>query len=172
MSEMHLKELFAKVRDGDKDAFVLIYNDLKHPVFTIAYRIVQSRESAEDITHDIFVKLFVSPPDSSVRNPRAWIFRMTHNLAIDTLRQKQHSNVEGANSTLATDFGDVTLRLDLERAIQKLDVQEREVLSLHLTGGLRFHEIANILNCSMPSTYRTYRKALRNLQVLLEGGVL
>ena len=94
MSETYLKEYFSRVQQGDKEAFAHIYNELKQPVFTIVCRIVQSKEIAEDVTHDVFVKLFVSPPDSSVRNPRAWIFQIARNLAIDALRKGQCIDID------------------------------------------------------------------------------
>lgn len=84
---MELKEYFSKMRDGDKEAFAHIYNELKSPVFTVSFRIVQSREAAEDITHDVFVKLYTSPPDSNVKNLKAWVFQMTRNLSLDALRK-------------------------------------------------------------------------------------
>ena len=172
MFETHLKELFEKVRTGDREAFALIYNELKQPVFTIVYRIVQSKEVSEDITHDVFVKLFVSPPDSSVKNPRAWIFQMARNRSIDTLRKKKFVNSDDASVNATDDLGHIAVRLDIESAIQKLSCIEREVLSLHLTAGLHFNEISGIVSLSMPATYRLYRKALKNLQVILEGGSL
>ena len=66
MAEINLQELFVRIQYGDRDAFAHVYQELKQPVFTIAYRITQSKETAEDITHDVFVKLFRSPPDTSV----------------------------------------------------------------------------------------------------------
>lgn len=172
MFEMDLKEYFSRVRDGDKEAFAHIYNELKQPVFTIACRIVQSREVAEDITHDVFVKLFVSPPDSSVKNPRAWVFQMARNLSIDALRKKQWSDIDDMQLTAKDDFGSIVMRLDIENAISKLTCIEREIISLHLTAGLHFHDISRIVGLSMPATYRMYRKALKNMQALLEGGAL
>ena len=88
MNSAELHKLFSSVREGDKESFALIYNDMKKPVFTVAYRILNSRELAEDVTHDVFVKLFVSPPDRSVTNPRAWVFTCTRNMAIDILRRR------------------------------------------------------------------------------------
>lgn len=64
MYKMNLNEYFLAVRNGDKEAFAQIYDELEKPVFTIVSRIVQSKEIAEDVTQDIFVKLFVSPPDT------------------------------------------------------------------------------------------------------------
>lgn len=64
-----LRAYFEKVRSGDKKAFEEIYNDMKTPVFTIIWRIVQQIELSEDLMHDLFVKLYQSPPDPSVENP-------------------------------------------------------------------------------------------------------
>ena len=89
MNETDLQKAFDKIRNGDREAFTLLYSDLKQPIYTIICRIVQSRETAEDITQDVFVKLFVSPPEPSVKNIRAWIFRMARNSAIDALRRKR-----------------------------------------------------------------------------------
>ena len=71
MNETDLQKAFDKIRNGDREAFTLLYSDLKQPIFTIICRIVQSKETAEDIMQDVFVKLFVSPPEPSVKNTRA-----------------------------------------------------------------------------------------------------
>lgn len=172
MYEIDLKDCFSKVRAGDKEAFAHIYNELKQPVFTIACRIVQSHEVAEDITHDVFVKLFISPPDSSVKNPRAWIFQMARNLSIDVLRKKQCSDIDKVSATTPDEYSKLVTRLDIETAIAKLPCIEREILSLHLTAGLRFVDVAKIVNMSVPATYRKYKKAIKSLQNALNGGAL
>lgn len=169
---MDLKEYFSRVRDGDKEAFAHIYNELKQPVLTIACRILRSSEAAEDVAQEVFVKLFVSPPDSSVRNPRAWIFQMVHNLSIDALRKKQCADIEDVTAAQEDDSQDVILRMDVERAMNVLTREEREIVSLHLNGGLKFDEIARIMGLSMSATYRRYRKALKTLRDLLNGGAL
>lgn len=94
MYDMDFNECFSKVQNGDKESFTHLYNELKQPVFTIVCRIVQSREAAEDITQEVFVKLYISPPDFPVRKPRAWIFQMARNLSIDALRKKQNVNID------------------------------------------------------------------------------
>ncbi len=168
---MNLNEYFLRVRNGDKTAFTQIYHELKKPVFTIACRIVRSRETAEDITQEVFVRLFLSPPEPSVKNPRAWIFQMVHNLAVDALRKK-HSTDMMEEREMSDTMGDVELRMDLEAAIGRLMDCEREILSLHLNGGLHFNEISEIVGLSVPSVYRRYRKALKILRNELNGGAL
>ncbi|MBQ4557103.1 MAG: sigma-70 family RNA polymerase sigma factor [Clostridia bacterium] len=166
---MEIKEYFSRVRGGDKEAFKYIYNELKTPVFTIACRIVQSREVAEDITHDVFVKLFASPPEPTVRNPRAWVFQMTRNLSIDALRAKQSVNLDDVQQPAEDALAGIITRMDVETAIGKLPCDEREILSLHLNGSLGFSQIARIVGLSLPATYRKYRKAITALREYLGG---
>ena len=168
---MEIKEYFSRVRRGDKEAFAYIYNELKSPVFTIACRIVQSKEAAEDITHDVFVRLFASPPDPTVKNPRAWVFQITRNLAIDVTRAKQSVSLDDVQLSAEDDFDDTLIRLDIETAICRLPREEREILSLHLNGLLGFSEIAHIVGLSLPAVYRKYRKAIGTLQKYLGGAL-
>lgn len=172
MNNRDLKESFKRIRNGDKEAFVLVFNELKKPVFTVVCRIVGDISAAEDITQEVFVKLFVSPPDSSVNNPRAWVFRIAHNLSIDALRKKQSLNIEDIELVADDTFEQIVTRLDIESAINRLTDTERQVISLHLNGGLTFTEISAIMNLSQSAVYRNYRKALKTLRRILNGGAL
>lgn len=172
MFEMNLKEYFSRVRNGDKEAFAQIYNELEKPVFTIASRIVQSKEIAEDVTQDVFVKLFVSPPDPSVKNPRAWIFQMTRNLAINALKKKQSIDIDDVELVADDQIGSIVMRMDIESAISRLPRIEREILSLRVNAQLHFNEISHIVGLSVPATYRKYRKSIKILRELLGGDAL
>ena len=170
--EIDLQEYFSRVRKGDKEAFTQIYNELERPVYTIVNRIVQSKQLAEDVTQDVFVKLFVSPPDSSVKNPRAWVFRMARNSAINALVKKQSMSLDDLELTGEDRISSVMMRMDIELAIKQLPYDERELLSWHINADLPFREISRIMGLSLPATYRKYRKAIKTLQALLGGGTI
>jgi RNA polymerase sigma-70 factor (ECF subfamily) len=170
VAEMNLRELFARMQNGDREAFACIYQELKQPVYTICYRITQSKETAEDITHDVFVKLFRSPPGASVKNMRAWIFQMARNLSIDTLRKNARIAEKDGQCSTDDAYDHIHLRMDLEAALRKLPWDEREILTLHLNADLNFKEISNIVGLSLPATYRKYRKSLKTVQKELNGG--
>ena len=170
MDKTNLSELFTRVQRRDKDAFTQLYHDLKQPVFTIIYRIVQNQTIAEDLTQDLFVKLFVSPPDATVKNPRAWIFQAAHNLAIDALRKAQPANIDDMALASEERMNAIVIKTDLERAIATLSCAEREILSLRANGGLGFQDIARITGKSLSTVYRSYRKTLKTMQTLLNGG--
>lgn len=170
MAEIDLRELFARMQNGDRESFAEIYQALKQPVYTICWRITQSKESAEDITHDVFVKLYSSPPDASVKNVRAWVFQVARNLAIDVLRKKSRMAEQEEQTIIEDEYSHIHLRMDLETALRKLSCGEREILALHLNADLSFKEISDIVGLSLPATYRKYRKALKHLQEDLDGG--
>ncbi len=168
--EENLQHLFSRFCSGDTKAFAQLYHQLKTPVYTICYRILGSREAAEDVTHDVFVKLYQSPPAKPVQNPRAWVFQVAHNLAIDALR-RQSRWVSGAVDIWEDAITErVDTRLDLQQALVQLSQQERALLALRLNGGLHFREVATILGKSLPATYRMYQAAMRRLRDTMNGG--
>lgn len=171
MTQKELSSLFERLPEGDEEAFAVIYHNLKQTVYAVAYRIVSSKEEAEDITQDVFVKLCVSPPSSPVKDPKAFIVRMARNRAIDVLRKRKDA-VMGEEFLENLSAADPFEPLDLESAVAALSREEREVLALHLNGGLGFGEIAKLTGLTLSSVYRRYRKALNTLKKRLSGGAL
>lgn len=164
-------ELCAKldaVRQGDMTAFEEIYNDLKTPVMTVAARMTGDRHTAEDILQEVFVKLYQTPPDPRIKKPRAYIFRMARNLAVDGMRKLQPASLEDYEDTLQSNDPDAAERLDIEAAMLKLSGEERQIVVLHLNGGLKFREIAQMTGTPLGTVLWRYQKAVKRLQSLLE----
>ncbi len=162
--------LFAKVQQGDQEAFGQLYEQLSRPVFTICWRILQSKEAAEDVTHDVFVKLYTAAPETKVRNVRAWVFQIAHNMAVDALRR--NARPPEAVEIAPDVYENIHRRMDLEAAFGGLEPQERAVVTLHLNAGLTFEEVGRIVGLSLPAVYRRYKKALDKLKKSLNGGML
>lgn len=171
MNQAELQQCFRATAGGDKQAFAVLYQELKVPVYTVIRRIVRTEATAEDVMQDVFLTLFTTPPGPSVQNLRAWVFRVARNRALDALKKQQHAELpEDIPSALPPVGEDVAVRLDLEDALGRLTVSERELVSLHLAAGLTFGEIAEITGRSVPALYRQYRKALTTLRTSLNGG--
>ena len=164
-------ELCAKldaVRQGDMTAFEEIYNDLKTPVMTVAVRMTGDRHTAEDILQEVFVRLFQAPPDPRIKKPRAYIFRMVRNLAVDGMRKQQPLSLEDYEDTLQSNDADAAARLDIEAAMLALSGEERQIVALHLNGGLKFREIAGMTETPLGTVLWRYQKAIKRLLDLLE----
>ena len=160
MDNQKLTELFTSIRAGNTEAFTEFYEAYKKPVFTVLWRIVATKELAEDL----------NPPAPSVKNLRSYVFMMARNLALNALRNKRYAGIEIDQNHPMRDLSGIDLRLDLDAAISLLDDCERQVLALHLNADLTFLEISKIMDQSLPSTYRTYKRALKMLRNTLDGG--
>ena len=156
------------VRQGDMTAFEEIYNDLKTPVMTVAARMTGDRHTAEDILQEVFVRLYQAPPDPLIKKPRAYIFRMVHNLAVDGMRKQQPLSLEDYEDTLQSNDPDAAARLDIEAAMQTLPGEERQIVALHQNGGLKFREISGMTGTPLGTVLWRYQKAIKRLQSLLE----
>lgn len=172
MDNAELRSQIRKVAEGDTAAFEHIYNALKTPVYTIAFRILQSQSDAEDATQEVFLKLFRSPADFAVTNPRAWLFQTVRNLSIDTLRKRKDcpEAEEYLPSSDESSFEQIARKHDIYSAFGYLTYSEREVVTLHVYGELTFLSISKIMKISLPAAYRLYRKSIKKLQLLLNGG--
>jgi RNA polymerase sigma factor (sigma-70 family) len=156
---------------GDKTAFDRVYQELKTPIFTVIYRITQERMLAEDVMHDVFVKLFQASPSAQIENPRAWIFRMARNLAIDSVRKTKAYALPEDMADDSTRMEDTVIeRTDVETAIHRLTREEREIVTLHLNAGLKFREIAEIIESPLGTVLWKYKKAIGAMRNYLNGG--
>ena len=156
---------------GDKTAFDKVYQEYKVPVFTVIYRITQDWMLSEDVMHDIFVKLYKAPPPTRIANPRAWVFQMARNLAIDSVRKKKASALpEDMADHSAPMEESVIDRTDIGTALSRLKQEERELVTLHVNAGLKFREIAEITKTPLGTVLWKYRKAIGALRDYLNGG--
>lgn len=148
----------------DKAGFSALYREMGRPVYIVIYRIVHSKEMAEDLMQDLFVRLYAQPPVSSVKNLRAYIFQMARNLAIDALRRERTQEWEEP----VNDLSGHEDRLDIEQALAALPSLQSQTVTLHINAGLGFAQIAQMLGVSTPTVWRQYRKALASLREMLE----
>ena len=88
MNNEELHKKLVALQNGDKIVIEEIYKHLKKPMYTIILRITQDEALSEDILQEVFVKLYQSPPKSLIRNPRAYIFQIVRNLAIDSVKKQ------------------------------------------------------------------------------------
>lgn len=173
MNDDRLRSALVLLRQGDLAAFEEIYTQLSTPLFTVILRITRDRELSEDILQEVFLKLYQSPPGPDVKKPRAYLFQTARNLALDALRRRPGEvDLDELSDLPQPGIGDPAQRLDLERAFAALSPEERQLVSLHLNGGLKFRELARITGAPLGTVLWRYRKAIEKLRRLLNGGSL
>lgn len=159
-------------QNGNKDAFFIIYEELKTPIYTIIYRILYDPKMSEDVMQDIFLRIFETPPLPHIEKHRAWIFQMARNLALDCKRKvrenKELSDEMETSESLLENV--VATRVDIESALRHLSLEDREIVTLRLNAALKFREIAEVVNKPLGTTLWRYQKAIGTLRLFLTGG--
>jgi RNA polymerase sigma-70 factor (ECF subfamily) len=152
---------------------VLVYfEQLRLPVFRYLLRKTHNAGSAEDLTQETFLRLCRHLLDNKpLENPKAWLFTVANNLAIDVARSDGNSVdldernwrlIEESRSATQSDPESILIqneRLDrLQLAVLNLTPLQRECLHLR-ADGLRYREIAELLAISVSTVADAVRRA-------------
>ncbi len=141
-------------------------------------RIVRSTEDAEDIAQHAYLRLQKLSDEKELDNPRAYLYQIANNLAVDQLRRgklhmeyiSQQMPAEG-ETTLGDDHADhqspervLAARQQLQaiyEAMDSLPLKCRQAFLLHRTRGLSYSEIAQEMNTSVSSVEKYILQALK-----------
>ena len=153
-------EIIQRCLDGDQSAWDAIVRQHWRRVFNIAYKFVGRHDQAEDLTQDVFLKLFKSLNTFDRRaNFTTWLISVSRNLCIDHYRSVRKERETINRDVDPADFAPVSAdpRADtqleqrdrvrlLRQALDKLAPTLRTAVMLRDIQELSYHEIANRLN--------------------------
>jgi RNA polymerase sigma-70 factor, ECF subfamily len=155
-----------KAQRGDERAFSLILRAYETPVFNYVLRLVGDRTLAEDLTQEVFLRVFQGLPGFSLRSKfTTWLFQVTKNRVLDELR----ANERRPRSCVALDDIAPLEALDapmervetidgLWRAVEGLSVDLKMALLLRDVVGLSYTEIADSLEITLATVkWRIYK---------------
>lgn len=172
--DIELDEItLAQARRGQLPACERIFRTFQQPAFSVAFRICQCRETAEEITQEAFITAF-----RKIRQFRGdapfwgWLRRVVVNHAITTIRRNAKvSTVEFQDYLVATEGEQerVGLAMDLESALAALDARDRAVVWLHDVEGYGHQEIAELFGKTESFSKTRLSRARARLRDLLEG---
>jgi RNA polymerase sigma-70 factor (ECF subfamily) len=115
---------------GRESAFRELVRRYERPVFSLVFRMVRDRETAEDLAQDTFVKVLNHidrySPDFKFSS---WLFKIANNVAIDWLRRRRLDTVSMDGSPHASTAGEIEasaleLEADQETALEELESRE------------------------------------------------
>lgn len=174
------KLLIRRFKRGSEDAFKCIYDKYKNYLLAIATVLLNDVSVAEDIVHDIFVSFAESIEGfeltgslkgflaicviNRARNINKTIKPL--NLAVEETEHFVSNSTKPEQSAVLTE--------DCERinnAMAKLKYEQREVIALHLKGGMKFRQISQLQNKSINTVQSRYRYGMEKLRSLLDEEV-
>ncbi|MBI2188212.1 MAG: sigma-70 family RNA polymerase sigma factor [Acidobacteria bacterium] len=173
-------ELVREALAGSQAAYHALVARYASAAVTMAARLVRDRAVAEELAQDAFVRAFarLSTYDPE-RKFSAWFFRVLHNLVIDYLRRRRIDTVsldaltaEGypgpqADSSPEDELERRSLADALEKALEHLRTEYREVVVLRYQQGLTVDEIAGVLGLPEGTVKTFLFRARKELAALL-----
>ena len=187
MALTHLadEDLMQLVRRGDAEAFEVVYERHATVAFSLAHRMTQSRNAAEDVVQEAFLSLWRSGAryDRARGSVRTWILGIVHHRAIDALRRASvHSRRRSDDETAAERLEapdkveeDVARRDEaaiVRNAMDILPADQLKVIELAYFGGFTHVEIAEMLEAPIGTVKGRMRLGLKKMrEVLAQGAV-
>lgn len=176
--------LFARIANGDAEAFASFYDRHSPLFFGLACRILGDPHEAEDVVQDACVKMWERAPqyDSSLGRPLSWAVTILRNRAIDRQRSRQrhlkviapadengelHEASDSPSAPAPADQAD-TLTM-IRQTVRALPPHQREALQLAFFDGLTHLEIARRLEAPLGTIKARIRRGLLALRDALEG---
>ncbi|MDD2678165.1 MAG: sigma-70 family RNA polymerase sigma factor [Candidatus Pacebacteria bacterium] len=179
------KKLIGQYLKGDEKSLEVLISQYLKPIYSFVYRYVGNAFDAEDITQEVFVRMWQNIKKfDQKRNFQSWIFGIAKNAAIDFLRKKKalpfsvFEDKKGNNvflETLASQspLPDALWEKDdlaskIASAIKKLSFKYQKVLSLYYYENLTFKKIAVLSGEPLNTIKSQHRRALINLRKALD----
>jgi RNA polymerase sigma-70 factor (ECF subfamily) len=190
-SKMHFpdEDLITRYRNGDEDAFEMLFRRYEKPVFSFIYRILMSAVDAEDLCQETFLRLIKEKMKyQESGNFKTWIFRIALNLCRDRLRRKkfrshrsidtpsrsQNGKIIEFENTLSNPDPDQIycmekdeMKVLIQKAFAKLPIKHRTVVILKDYQSLKFSEIAEIMNSPVGTIKSLNHRGRQKLKKIL-----
>lgn len=174
------EELIKLLQKGDKSAFTEIYDRFHKPVYRYLLSMVKVDQYAEDLVHEIFLKLWEIREKLHIKAEfSSYLFRICHNKAVDATRKIAKDRL--LKSELLRNYDELTTdqhhsleelhRFDqlVEQAIDTLPPQRKRVYELCKRGGKSYREVGLELGIA-PNTVKDHMaKALASLRLELQN---
>ena len=176
------EQLVDLVNQSDKRALSALYDRYSRVVFSLGIKMLGSKEAAEEITQDAFLKLWLGAGSfqSGKGKFSSWLLSITHNRAIDELRKRKRSannsscddpylqdTLADPSNEMADDLISKVQGETVIEALEKLPALQRDAIKLAYFKGLTQTEISEQLGAPLGTIKTRMRLGLRKLRSIL-----
>lgn len=178
--------LVRRCLSGQDEAFEELVGRFQQMVYNLAYRFLGGREEAEDLSQEVFLKVFHALKTfRQASSLKTWIYRITTNMALNRLkkmrRRQQHRQVSLdskisddlpplsesiSNGSPGPDAGmrSADIHQRLQQALDELSAEQKAVVVLRDIEGLRYDEIAEALSINIGTVKSRLARGRSNVQ--------
>jgi len=166
-----------------KDQYKKFLHKNKDQVFSYAVYLLHCLEDAEDVTQEVFLKLWENWYNINTKKRESWVMRVTHNSCIDVIRKRKRiketdKDMNNIDPRHITDFKNIFVNPEKQfylteqqkiilSSIEKLPVKQKNVLILHYFYDKKIKEISDILEIKESTLKVMLHRARKSLKTLL-----
>jgi len=171
----HTDEALMKAyAEGNMEAFELLYNRHRGPLYRYVLRLVGDATTANDLYQGSWEKIIKARESYKTTAPfRAWMYRIAHNHVMDFFRRHRPAlelpsgEIPATGSGPEEQFVRDSRDVQLLEAIARLPVEQKEVILLKLESGLGLQAIADITGVNSETAKSRLRYAVKKLKEVL-----
>ena len=163
-------DILERASAGNIEAFEEIYKLTSSFVYNVALKVTRNQANAEEVTQDVFMKIYRSLKDFQFRSTfKTWVYRITVNTAINHYRKYSKeekarvdydSVIESLPDNRPEEINQSDSRVRLNALLDRLSPEHKTCLILREIEGLSYEEMAGTLNIPL-NTVRTRLKRAR-----------
>ena len=172
MDETQETQIVARVLEGDRQAFALLVEEYKSPIYNLAYRMTADRQDAADLTQDVFIRAYTY---LWRYNPKKKFFTWLYTIALNTIKNyikknKQYKNAQSQNLEERQFSANQNIfeAQDINIYLSVLDVETRALIIMKYLQELSFEEISKITGKSVSAVKMRIYRGLDKLKDMLK----
>lgn len=160
---------------GDRKAYSMAYSFYFRRLYNYGLKFSKNETVIEDTIQEVFLMLWTHRKRfTTIQSPQSYIYHSFRNALLYKLKQLNKRQEKEAAITLEPEFNvesilirseqDAALKSRLEQAIKELPSRQREALFLRFYEGMPYEKVADVMQISVPSAYKTVSKAVLQLR--------
>jgi RNA polymerase sigma-70 factor (ECF subfamily) len=182
------RDIIEQAQTGNIEAFERIYTKASGFVYNVALRITNNRQEAQEVTQDVFLKIYHNLKDFQFRSSfKTWLYRITVNTALNAYKRisketKRRIDFDKVIDTQAASIdSDSELteqeelkqqRAHVESLLTVLNPQQKACIILREIQGLSYKQISQSLNINLNTVRSRLKRARETLLAYATGGSL
>ena len=167
MDKNNIHLLMQNVIENKEKYFEILYKEYNNFVSKIVFSIIKNKDDAEDITQNIFMKIYKLPVEKlPTKNETSWLYAVSKNETLNYIKSKK-KDISIEDLQLYEKENNILDKIDYQRLMEKLDSEEELIIKLKTESNFTFKEIAKVLGKNENTVKWKYYSALHTLKILL-----
>ena len=162
------RQVIERVLKGETDAFNILIREWEKPIFNFILRMIGDRDEAMDLCQDCFMKAYRELRTLKDRDRfSSWLYRIAHNTCLSKIRRDHGKTWVELDPDQGSRPSAPENRIAVEKALQHLPEDQREVVVLKVFHALKFEEIAAIQNAPVSTVKSRLYMGFEKLRSIL-----